>query len=406
MGILIINKWAISSEISNHNILDFLKWRRVIILTKKAIKVIYKLRNEGLTIRQIKKTAKDKYKLDIFEKDVRNIAIKIITGSFKYNELDRIRILYLYENYYDTEKLVKYLNSKYGYNLTYNRIIIFASRHGVKKKAQNMYSIAKVTREDEREIARLYKQGYSSTELAKIYGYKTENSIIQKLEKFNVQRRDCNEIRSNNKSYFNFSLETIDCEKKAYFLGLILTDGYISEERGYIGLDMTDKDVIDFLTEYIDVKYKEIPPKGKAKLTRYRITLYGRKLLKDAQRLGIIYNKTYFTKGPSLNENELSYINYILRGIIDGDGWIREDGKEFFVCSASIDFIKWCEKAMLYTGFEDIKITFLKNEYNGIYLIRTGSKYNIEILKQKIYNKPFGMMRKYNRLCQKDVQRL
>jgi hypothetical protein len=281
-----------------------------------------------------------------------------------------------------------------------------ASENGIHKKAQNMYSIAKVTRTDEREIIKLYELGLSGNEIAKRYGYKTRNSILQKLEKFNVKRRDCNEIRSNNKSYSNFSLEVIDSEEKAYFLGLLLTDGYINEERGYIGLDLTDKDVIDFLAKYINVEYKEILPKGKAKLNKYRITLYGRTLLKDVQRLGVVYNKTYDTKGPALTEDELRYINYILRGIIDGDGWIRSDGREFFICSASLDFIKWCEKIMLYIGFENIKVSFINNEYNGIYLIRTASKYNIEILKQQIYAKPFGMKRKYDRLREKDVQRL
>jgi hypothetical protein len=269
-----------------------------------------------------------------------------------------------------------------------------------------MYSAAKVTRTDEREIIRLYELGYSSNEIAKMYEYKTRNSILQKLEKFNIERRDCNEIRSNNKSYSSFSLETINSEEKAYFLGLLLTDGYINEERGYIGLDLTDRDVIDFLAKYINVEYKEILPKGKAKLSKYRINLYGRTLLKDVQRLGVVYNKTYVTKGPALTEDEFVHINYILRGIIDGDGWISSDGKEFFICSASLDFIKWCEKIMLYIGFKNIKVSFVKNEYNGIYLIRTASKYNIEILKQQIYPKPFGMKRKYDRLNMKDVQRL
>lgn len=46
------------------------------------------------------------------------------------------------------------------------------------------------------------------------------------------------------------------------------------------------------------------------------------------------------------------------------------------------------------------------NEYNGIYLIRSASSENIEILKRYIYDKPFGMQRKYDRLYKEDVQRL
>lgn len=315
-------------------------------------------------------------------------------------------MLYLYHNYHDTHKLIGYVNKKYGYSFTYNTLKDLAHENGVKKKAQNMYSIAYVDRSDEKNIIELYQSEYSSNEIAKLYGYKTRNSILQKLQKFNVKRRDCNELRTKNKSYAGFSLKNIDSEEKAYFLGLLLTDGYINIERGYIGLELTDKDVIEFLSKYINVEYREILPSGKAKLNKYRITLYGRELLENTERLGMVNNKTYVTKGPDLTVSETKFLNYIFRGIIDGDGWIRKDAKEFFICSASLDFIKWCEKAMLNLGFENIKVSFINNEYNGIYLIRTGSKYNLEVLREKIYNKPFGMMRKYNRLCKKDVQRL
>lgn len=376
------------------------------ILINKNAKIIYKLRSEGYTIREIKKIAREKYKIYVTEKEVRNIAIKIKTGNNKYSDIDKMRILYLYHNYYDTFKLIEYLNKKYNYNMTYNSIINLAHENGIKKKSQNMYSIAFVNRSDERNMVELYREGFSSTEIAKLYGYKTANSILQKLEKFNIKRRDCNELKTKNKSYASFSFKNIDSEEKAYFLGLLLTDGYVNLERGYIGIDLTDKDVIEFLAKYISIDYKEIPPRGKAKLTRYRISLYGRKLLEDTERLGMVYNKTYVTKGPMLTEVEIKFINYILRGIIDGDGWIRKDAKEFFICSASADFIKWCEKSMIDIGFKNIKTSFISNEYNGIYIIRTASKYNLEVLKQKIYNKPFGMMRKYDRLYQKDVQRL
>lgn len=48
----------------------------------------------------------------------------------------------------------------------------------------------------------------------------------------------------------------------------------------------------------------------------------------------------------------------------------------------------------------------LKNDYNGIYLLRTAIKENIQTLKEKVYDKHFGMGRKFNRLYGIDVQRL
>jgi hypothetical protein len=269
-----------------------------------------------------------------------------------------------------------------------------------------MYSVSKVSRKDEYDIINLYNEGYSSNEISKIYGYKTHNSILQKLDKFHIPKRSCNELRMINKSYSSFSMEAIDSQEKAYFLGLLITDGYVSFERGYIGLEMTDKDAIEFISTYVNIQYTTIKPTGKAKLNKYRIILYSRQLLEQVQRLGIIYKKTYETPGPQLREDEIKYIPSIIRGIIDGDGWIRNDGKEFFICSASQKFISWCESMLILIGFVNIKINFISNEFNGIYIIRTGKSRNIELLKNLIYDVPFGMSRKYIRLHMKDVQRL
>ena len=108
--------------------------------------------------------------------------------------------------------------------------------------------------------------------------------------------------------------------------------------------------------------------------------------------------KTFSLIGPDLYDGEIKYLSYIVRGIIDGDGWIRKDGREFFISSASNEFIKWCKKALIYLGFEDLEARFITNEFNGIYIIRSAKKYNLEVLKNKVYNKPFGMERKYKLL--------
>ncbi|WP_291578340.1 LAGLIDADG family homing endonuclease [Clostridium sp. UBA6640] len=285
-------------------------------------------------------------------------------------------------------------------------MVDLASRNDVKKKFQNMYSISKVSRVDEYKIIELYKSGKSSTEISKIYGYKTRESILNKLKKFNIERRSSNELRIENKSYYNFSMRFINSYEKAYFLGLLLTDGSVNDKRGSITLDLTDKDAIEMLARYINIKFKEFSPGSKGKLNRYRITFYGKDYVKQVERFGVISNKTHILTKPLLNEQELIYLNYIIRGIIDGDGWIRKDGKEFFISSASFEFIKWCKEMLEYMGLNNLKIKFIKNNYNGIYLIRTASRDNIELLKLKIYDKPFGMMRKYERLHGKDVQRL
>lgn len=48
--------------------------------------------------------------------------------------------------------------------------------------------------------------------------------------------------------------------------------------------------------------------------------------------------------------------------------------------------------------FVDISVTYISNKTNDIYKIRTGSKHNIKLLKEKIYDTPMGMRRKFDRL--------
>lgn len=364
-------------------------------MDNRTLKIIYKLRVSKVKERDIKKQLNETYSIDCKMSELKMILNKIPIVYEKYSEIDKRKILYLYSRYINTEKLIKYLNEKYKYDLTISKIRDYASRNGIKKESMNMYKQAFVSRNDEYNIIRLYKSGLNSNEISKMYGYKTRNSILQKLNKFNVERRDWNNIQSEKKTYYNFSMQFIDDEYKAYFLGLILTDGYVNEERGYIGIDLSDKDAIEFLCDYLKTSYTIIKSEFRDK---YRVILYGKKLVEEMKRLSVTERKTFSLKGPNLYEYEKSYLSYIMRGIIDGDGWIRKDGREFFISSASNEFIKWCRDSLKYLGFEDINIRFIENEFNGIYIIRTAKKYNLEVLRNKIYNKPFGMNRKYKLL--------
>lgn len=339
-------------------------------------------------------------------KEIRDIAIKINKTNKKYNETQLRLILYLYKNIVNTNKVVEYLNKKYGYELTELKLRDLAHRNNCPKKYVNMYKQSMVTRNDEYEMARLYKYGLNSSQIAKLYGYKTRNSVLQKLHKLNICMRDCNDEKIRNKSYNEFSFNTVDTLEKAYFLGLLLTDGYVNAERGYFGIDLTDEDAIKFISEFTKCKYSTIISKNKSELNKYRLILYGKQYIDQLKRLGVREKKTYIINKPLLNKEEIRFISYILRGIVDGDGWIRKDGNEFFICSASLEFMNWCKEILEYLGFKNIKVKYIKNNFNGIYIIRSAYKHNLDILKNKIYDKQFGMNRKYIRLHGKDVQRL
>ena len=118
-------------------------------------------------------------------------------------------------------------------------------------------------------------------------------------------------------------------------------------------------------------------------------------MVKDISRFGVVPNKTKILDGFILQECEQKYIPYIIRGMIDGDGWIRKDGKEFYICTASYNMALWI-KDILENKLYMSKINI--DEAQRVWQVRTANTHNIDILKILVYDKPFGMKRKYNKL--------
>ena len=372
------------------------------------IKIIYKLSQKIKGERKIKKYLREIYNIEITLPNIKKVLVKIPDYGVnkKYSKLVKRKILYMYVNCKNTDKLIKYFNEKYNLNLNKSYLKKLACNKNMKKKKFNSTVKRNVSLSEELEIINLYNKGFSSLQIAKMYGYKGKKSILDILKSHNINRRKCSYNQENNKSYKDFSLKVLNSFEKAYFIGLLITDGYVNSNRNSIGLELTDLDAMEFLSKYINVKIVPIKPKKITHKEKYRLTLYGENYIEECKRFGITDCKTFTTDGCKLTPQENKYITYIIRGVIDGDGWIRKDGKEFFISSASKLFIEWCEQVLLNIGMNNIRPKFIKNESNGIYLIRTANKENIKILKEKIYDIPFGMSRKYDRLYERDVQRL
>ncbi len=254
----------------------------------------------------------------------------------------------------------------------------------------------------------------------KKYNFKTRKSITDKVKKYGYTPRNATESKMLNKKYADFSMEIIDNEFKAYLLGLLLSDGYVIKgynrnkitRNYYVGLSMADLDVIEFISIFLDKKYNIIN-RGIPKKVIYRIVIHGEKFFNEVARYGVVERKSKTLNKIILNDNEYKYLPYIIRGIIDGDGWIREDGKEFYICSASKPFIEWLKDTLenkLY--MVDLNINYNYNrfkygdtvKYGDIWYLRSSFEKNINILKTLVYDKPFGMQRKYNRLYGKSSE--
>ena len=125
----------------------------------------------------------------------------------------------------------------------------------------------------------------------------------------------------NRKYFFNQDFfEEIDCEEKAYFLGLIMADGYISPNQRTISIALKREDE-HILQKLLDCIGSESPLADKKNGKQKVLTIHSRKMVIDLERYSIKHNKTYTLAFPKLRED---MYRHFIRGYFDGDGYIGQ----------------------------------------------------------------------------------
>jgi len=256
----------------------------------------------------------------------------------------------------------------------------------------------KLSKEQELQLVEEYRKGTPVVELMAKYGYKTKKSITDKVKKYypNEYENIVKEAQSGRRGY-TYSLSELTSPFDAYLVGLLLTDGYVLSDRDGLGLDMTDEDVIAFVANTIGTKYTSYDIENKKTHYRVLITIPG--ISAEAERFGIVPRKSNIVPEPQLMEKERKFLPYIIRGIIDGDGSVAKTsygGSQFFIVTKSEVFANWIKKVLENDFFMDDISIRISSE--GLYRIETANQYNILKLIALVYNKPFGMNRKYNNL--------
>lgn len=268
------------------------------------------------------------------------------------------------------------------------------------------------SKDKELQMIEEYKQGVCVKVLQEKYGYKTKKSITDKIKKYYPDEyKNIIELGRENRKSYHYDLTKISSNFDAYFVGLMLTDGYVCQRKtGKIcGIDLTDEDCIAFLSKVIGKEYQAYAPyKRKAintdiiinsQKTRYRLLLNGEKLPEQLKRFGVVENKSLTLQPPILLPEEEKFIPYIIRGIIDGDGSVSPTnygGSQFYICSMSFDFIKWCKETLENKLF--MESLHLRQNDRGLWRLETANYWDIFKLIALVYDKPFGMNRKYTLL--------
>lgn len=107
----------------------------------------------------------------------------------------------------------------------------------------------KLSIQQELQLVEDYKNGMPVEEVRKKYGFKTRKSVTDKVKKyFPTDYKDIIKENHDKIKGYSYSFEKIKSEFDAYFLGLLLTDGYVTPRGTDIGIDLIDEDCIKFLS--------------------------------------------------------------------------------------------------------------------------------------------------------------
>ena len=124
-----------------------------------------------------------------------------------------------------------------------------------------------------------------------------------------------------NENYF----ENIDTEDKAYILGLLAADGWVTERNIHIALQDRDAKILDVIRKALNsnapikIKTRENDSWGRRPL--HHVTFGSVKMVKDLAKYGIVPNKSKVGKYPKIPK---SLEQHYIRGLWDGDGHINE----------------------------------------------------------------------------------
>jgi len=156
------------------------------------------------------------------------------------------------------------------------------------------------------------------------------------------------------KNYNENFFKIINTEDRAYFLGLIYSDGSIVNDkkikRYQLALKLHTKDK-HILNDFIKCVNGEMEIWKHKQREMVEIKLSGKKLINDLENLGLHQNKTFTLEYPNIDEK---LERHFLRGYFDGDGCIRlnkdkRDGSErgdLRIVSGSINMLDSINKKM------------------------------------------------------------
>lgn len=292
-----------------------------------------------------------------------------------------------------TQKQIEYLKNNYK-SSSYKEIakVIHKTEGSIRAKCFDLGIVKNNRWSDEEKLFLQSNYKYKTNkELANQFN-RTEASIAIQLKKLGCKR----ELIQYNRLYF----KDIDTEEKAYWLGFIYADGWVScddENRGCLGIELQRVD-FEHLKKFnkslngnIEVKYRmssvsHIDGREISSFPMCYIKLYSYEIVNDLFRHGVRPRKTYDMNFPNSVSDTL--LRHFIRGYFDGNGCVtnttHKNGKKYIKCDFSchsFEFLKGLRDCLYQNNIK----SYICNEKNN-YRLYIGGLENTNNFLCFIYN--------------------
>jgi hypothetical protein len=231
------------------------------------------------------------------------------------------------------------------------------------------------------KVIELFNAKQTLSEISNYFGYKSNKTIkkLLKNEGFNTKQMigQKTRIKKINENYF----DNIDTPNKAYILGWVLSDGYVSKNKLVFGIK--DLEILEFIKNEMGSEHKisetfVFDNRTNKTYQQYRLQICSKKISESLNKLGVYQSKSFTVDLPKIKKELYSHL---LRGLFDGDGYIGE-GKN----SSNISFPRFSliVSEKLYNSLLPIFIDLnIKQKKPEIVAEKDGN----HILKIRIYKK-------------------
>ena len=172
------------------------------------------------------------------------------------------------------------------------------------------------------KVIEMYNSGSTMTTIAKYFGFKSYGQVqkVLKKEGINLKLRIGSNSRSKslNENYF----DNIDTPNKAYILGWVMSDGYVSKNKLVFGIK--DIEILEFIKNEMGSEHKisevfKYDKRTNKTYQQYVLQICSKKISESLNNLGISQAKSFTVDLPKINKK---LYHHLIRGLFDGDGYV------------------------------------------------------------------------------------